>query len=157
LITDHQPEFGLEKRVHVDKLPLENYVYDEHKNVLSLYWTKQDVLSFLTKQVTEDEHLLKIKQRVDATATGASASQAADATALLDDDVNDHTLSSDQHQKSAKPPASAREFEGLRTGNAGHQIQDIREFAALPVLITADVSKSPPVLVVYACNPYVSA
>jgi protein SSD1 len=30
-----QPEFGIEKRVHADKMPLENAVYDEHKDVLS--------------------------------------------------------------------------------------------------------------------------
>jgi protein SSD1 len=30
-----QPEFGIEKRVHADKMPLDNHVYDEHKQVLS--------------------------------------------------------------------------------------------------------------------------
>lgn len=30
-----QPEFGIEKRVHVDKMPLKNSVYDEHADKLS--------------------------------------------------------------------------------------------------------------------------
>jgi hypothetical protein len=30
-----QPEFAIEKRVHVDKLPVDNNVFDEHKTVLS--------------------------------------------------------------------------------------------------------------------------
>jgi len=34
--TDSQPEFGIEKRVHVaEKLPVDNAVYDEHNDVLS--------------------------------------------------------------------------------------------------------------------------
>jgi protein SSD1 len=34
--ADNQPEFGIEKRVHVaEKLPIENAVYDEHNDVLS--------------------------------------------------------------------------------------------------------------------------
>ena len=133
--------------MHIDKLPLENYVFDEHKNVLSLYWTNQDVLTFLTNQGTEDEHLFKIKQRVEGQATGAVTSQVADADALFTD--SDGTKSS-QHQKSADKGPHV--FEGLRTNAAGHQIQDIKELASLPVLITADMSKSPPVLVVYACE-----
>jgi len=31
----HQPEFRIEKRVHADKMPLLNHVYDEHKRTLS--------------------------------------------------------------------------------------------------------------------------
>jgi protein SSD1 len=30
-----QPEFGIEKRVHVEKMPVENAVFDEHKDILS--------------------------------------------------------------------------------------------------------------------------
>lgn len=143
------PEFGLEKRVHLDKLPLENSVFDEHKNVLSLYWTTQDVLSFLT-QSSEDEHLRKIKQRVEGKVTGAATSQAADASALFQDEAPN--AKSVQYQKSASQ--SPLVFEGLRETPSGHRIQDIKELSSLPVIITADMSKSPPVLVVYACNPY---
>ncbi|TXT09195.1 hypothetical protein VHUM_02669 [Vanrija humicola] len=137
------PEFGLEKRVHVDKMPLENSVFDEHTNVLSLYWTTTDVLSFLTQSV-EDEHLLKIKQRHEGRATGAAP--AADTSALFDDS----TLSakSAQHHKSATRTPLV--FEGLRKTANGHRIQDIKELSSLPVIITADMAKSPPVLVVYA-------
>lgn len=133
--------------MHIDKLPLENYVFDEHNDVLSLYWTTQDVLSFLTQQTADDEHLLKIKQRVEGQTTGAATSQAADANALLDDSP---PTKSSQYEKSAS--RDSLKFEGLRSNAAGHRIQDVKELASLPVLITADMSKSPPVLVVYACK-----
>jgi protein SSD1 len=63
------------------------------------------------------------------------------------------------------------EFEGLRT-SAGHKVQDIRELMTVPVrfftsqrdefinltnfqvIVTADLTKSPPVIKVYSVNPY---
>lgn len=128
------PEFALEKRVHIDKLPLDNAVFDEHSNVLSLYWTTQDVITSLSKSA-DDEHLSKIKKD-----DGRPAKE------LFDDGKP----VSAQHKKSAA--RSPLIFEGLRNTSNGHRIQDITEFASLPVIITADMSKSPPVLVVYACE-----
>jgi protein SSD1 len=46
------------------------------------------------------------------------------------------------------------EFEGLRVNNSGHKIQDIRELMTVPVIVTADLTKSPPVIKVYSVNPY---
>ncbi|WVO21500.1 uncharacterized protein IAS62_002809 [Cryptococcus decagattii] len=118
------PEFGVEKRVHVDKMPVETAVYDEHRDILSLYWTTKDVISHLA-DTTEDRHLLKIKSL---------------------------GVVSKQYAKSANP--SPLKFEGLRSVDGGHKVQDIKELMTLPVIITSDMTKSPPVLVVYACNPY---
>jgi len=65
------------------------------------------------------------------------------------------------------------EFEGLRAPSSGHKIQDIKElmtvpvrcslrpgsqfvliFIGLQVIVTADLTKSPPVIKVYSVNPY---
>lgn len=63
------PEFGIEKRVHADQMPLEvslfalsplrpvfnhpllqNHVFDEHNSTLQLYWSDRDVISFLAER-----------------------------------------------------------------------------------------------------------
>nr|ODN86223.1 hypothetical protein L203_04341 [Cryptococcus depauperatus CBS 7841] len=143
------PEFGVEKRVHVDKMPVETAVYDEHNDVLSLYWTKKDVLTHLS-ETTDDARLLKIKSLGERRALGHSTSRTADESALFEG--NTSGVVSKQYEKSAHP--SPLKFEGLRSAEGGHKIQDVRELMSLPVIITSDMSKSPPVLVVYACNPY---
>jgi protein SSD1 len=51
--------------------------------------------------------------------------------------------------KSANPASNAIPAEGLRN-SGNHQIQDVKELMSVPVIITSDMSKSPPVLVVYA-------
>lgn len=145
------PEFGIEKRVHVDKMPISNSVFDEHKDILSLYWTNQDVLSFLAETM-DDPHLEKIKALGDRHAAGHST-RSADAAKLFDGGSYSapSPATSVQYAKSAS--RSALEFDGLRISGE-HKIQDVRELMKIPVIITSDMTKSPPVLVVYACNPY---
>ncbi|ODN85475.1 hypothetical protein L198_07557 [Cryptococcus wingfieldii CBS 7118] len=143
------PEFGLEKRVHVDKMPVETAVYDEHKDVLSLYWTAKDVISHLAES-TDDPNLLKIKSLGERLALGNSTSRTTAESALFSG--NDSGVVSKQYEKSVHP--RPLKFEGLRSAEGGHKIQDVKELMSLPVIVTSDMSKSPPVLVVYACNPY---
>ena len=63
-------------------------------------------------------------------------------------------------------------FEGLKTPAAGHKIQEIKELMSVPVcifyhllqffllmsnhkvIVTADLTKSPPVIKVYSVNPF---
>lgn len=137
------PEFGIEKRVHADKMPVDNTVFDEHKDILSyaphhlfhgrsaltrrLYWTDKDVLAFLA-ETTDEPHVKAIAGRK---VKNAQASR----------DL------SGQYAKSANP--STLGFEGLRS-SGGHKIQDVRELMKVPVIVMSDMTKSPPVLMVYA-------
>lgn len=79
------PEFGVEKRVHVDQMPtevnrnalyirqtitdlcrpLQNTVYDEDVNSLSIYWKKDvDVLRWLAEE-NNDAHLQRVRDHAD--------------------------------------------------------------------------------------------
>ena len=124
-------------------MAVDHTVFDEHKDVLSLYWTTQDVLSFLA-ETSDDPHLLRIK------ALGEQQAHKESPPTALDPSVSDSFAGSKQYQKSAQQ--AAPQFDGLRTTTSGHRIQDVRELTSIPVIITSDVTKSPPVLVVYACR-----
>ncbi|KAM0751412.1 RNB-domain-containing protein [Meredithblackwellia eburnea MCA 4105] len=154
-------EFGIEKRVHADNIPIENHVYDEHSNSLQLYWKKGvDTLRWLAES-NKDEHLLRIRNRTEHHAkmmqTTSDAAQAE--SALFDDDDDEEPIptssapsSSSQHNKSkADKPLVFEEAE--KTSN-GHYVQTIRELQTTHVVITADMTKSPPVLKVLAVNPW---
>lgn len=131
------PEFGIEKRVHVDKMPVEHTVFDEHRDILSLYWTGEPTLSFLAR-TTDDPHHLKIQSISSRPASPMPSPKPMDETA-----------SSKQYAKSAA--RQQPKFTGLRE-REGHKIQDIKELMCLPVIVTSDLTKSPPVLVIYACK-----
>ncbi|KAH7105526.1 SSD1 protein [Auriculariales sp. MPI-PUGE-AT-0066] len=160
------PEFGIEKRVHVDQMPIDNHVYDEHTHSLQIYWSNKDVITWLAENA-DDEHLKKVKRAADHHAVKMEVASASvhDERALFDDDDNEEdeiVLNRSKDQPAAETSKqriiSAQKtepvFEGLRTTAAGHKIQEIKELMSVPVIVTADLTKSPPVLKVYSVNPY---
>ncbi|KAK7470586.1 Translational repressor [Stygiomarasmius scandens] len=161
------PEFGIEKRVHVDQMPIDNHVYDEHTHTLQIYWSNKDVISWLAEN-SDDEHLKKVKQNAEQHALKMEVASRSvhDEKALFDEDDadEDEIVLGRSDPAQLKPESSKQrllsmakrepEFEGLRTASSGHKIQDIRELMTVPVIVTADLTKSPPVIKVYSVNPY---
>lgn len=152
------PEFGIEKRVHADKMPLANHVYDEHSRTLSLYWTERDVLDFLAEN-SDDEHLKRV---INTNQRAKSVQPASESAAHPDEEVGKASAEKykgKQERKSATMNIKDLEFEGLRQteGFENHKIQTIKELQSVPIIVSADISKSPPVLIVYAVNPYANS
>jgi protein SSD1 len=160
------PEFGIEKRVHVDQMPIDNHVYDEHSHTLQIYWSNRDVISWLAEN-SDDEHLKKVKQNAEQHALKMEVASRSvhDEKALFDEDDadedeivlgrSDNIREEETSKQRLLSLAKVKpEFEGLRMSPSGHKIQDIRELMTVPVIVTADLTKSPPVIKVYSVNPY---
>jgi protein SSD1 len=161
------PEFGIEKRVHVDQMPIENHVFDDHSHALQIYWSEKDVISWFAEN-SDDEYLMKVKQNAEQHALKMEVISRSvnEEQALFDEDDGDDEIvlgRSDPSQDPTKETSKQRllslakvkpDFEGLRTSSTGHRIQDIKELMTVPVIVTADLSKSPPVIKVYSVNPY---
>lgn len=160
------PEFGIEKRVHVDQMPIENHVYDEHTHTLQIYWSDRDVITWLAEN-SDDEHLKKVKQNAEQHAVKMEVASRSvhDESALFDEDDgdDDEIVLGRSDVLEAKETSKQRllslakvkpVFEGTRTLPSGHKVQDIRELMTVPVIVTADLTKSPPVIKVYSVNPY---
>jgi len=163
-------EFGIEKRVHVDQMPIDNHVYDEHSHTLQIYWSDRDVISWLAEN-SDDEHLKKVKQNAEQHALKMEVASRSvhDEKALFDeDDAEEDEIVLGRSEFVPQAPETSKqrlysmakvtpEFEGLRTTSSGHKIQDIKELMTVPVIVTADLTKSPPVIKVYSVNPYAKA
>jgi protein SSD1 len=161
------PEFGIEKRVHVDQMPIDNHVYDEHTHTLQIYWSNRDVIDWLAEN-SDDEHLKKVKQNAEQHALKMEVASRSvhDESALFDEDeAEDDEIILGREDKVEEVKETSRqrllsmakvkpEFEGLRAPSSGHKIQDIKELMTVPVIVTADLTKSPPVIKVYSVNPY---
>ncbi|KDQ64555.1 hypothetical protein JAAARDRAFT_43562 [Jaapia argillacea MUCL 33604] len=160
------PEFGIEKRVHVDQMPIDNHVYDEHTHTLQIYWSNKDVITWLAEN-SDDEHLKKVKQNAEQHAQKMEVSSRSfhDEKALFDEDdieedqivigrVADRQEQETSQQRLLSLAKMRPEFEGLKSTPSGHKIQEIRELQTVPVIVTADLTKSPPVIKVYSVNPY---
>jgi protein SSD1 len=162
------PEFGIEKRVHVDQMPIDNHVYDEHSHTLQIYWSERDVITWLAEN-SDDEHLKKVKKTAEQHAVKMEVASRSvhDESALFDEDDGEDEIIVNRTRAEEKKETSVQrtrsqanvkpEFEGLRKTATGHRIQDIKELMTVPVIVTADLTKSPPVIKVYSVNPYAEA
>ncbi|CAG8693555.1 12841_t:CDS:2, partial [Acaulospora colombiana] len=127
----------------------------------------RDVISWLAEN-SDDEHLKKVKQTAEQHALRMEVTSRSvnDESALFDDDDGDdeqivmHRSGGAQAEKETSKQRSLSlakvkpQFEGIRVTAAGHRIQDVKELMSVPVIVTADLTKSPPVIKVYACNPF---
>ncbi|KAI9508940.1 SSD1 protein [Russula earlei] len=162
------PEFSIEKRVHVDQMPIDNHVYDEHSHTLQIYWSDRDVITWLAEN-SDDEHLKKVKENAEQHAVKMEVASRSvhDEKALFDEDDGDdddeiilgrdNKAEEEEIESAQREISKARvtpEFEGLKTTATGHKIQQIKELMTVPVIVTADLTKSPPVIKVYSVNPY---
>ncbi|ORY83588.1 hypothetical protein BCR35DRAFT_265184 [Leucosporidium creatinivorum] len=167
------PEFGIEKRVHVDQMPTENTVYDEPTNSLSIYWKKGvDVLRWLA-DTNNDAHLQRVRHHAEhhARMMESTSGDANAESALFDDDDDDEddtkkkseVKMTAQHLKSRDVSPCSISFDERRDltffsiqttppkfeeleEKDGHSIQHVRELQTVPVIVTADLTKSPPVI-----------
>ncbi|KAK4050966.1 Translational repressor [Microbotryomycetes sp. JL201] len=159
------PEFGIEKRVHVDQMPTETTVHDEDANTLAIYWKKGvDVLAWLA-DAQKDSHLQSIREQDERRrrngSSGASASDPdvtisdANAVSALFNDEGEGDRDTEMRSKQRARSKSTKPlvFERLEQRD-GHLIQHVKELQTVPVIVTADMTKSPPVLKVVAVNPY---
>jgi protein SSD1 len=126
------------------------------------------VITWLAEN-SDDEHLKKVKQTAEQHAVKMELTSRSvhDERALFDEDEEDEIVISrpapptDTAEETSKQRKLSKakvepQFEGLRRAG-GHRIQDIRELMSVPVIVTADLTKSPPVIKVYSVNPYAEA
>lgn len=162
-------EFGVEKRVHVDQMPIEHHIHDEHSNQLNIYWKDGvDVLTWLAEN-SDDVHVKRVREAQLHIKNMEMTSLSHDDEQALFDDEEDEALAaarramlsgedardSVQRTKSFRKEVPA--FQGINDNSDGHKIQTIKELATVPVIITSDMTKSPPVLKVFAVNPWGSS
>jgi protein SSD1 len=123
------PEFGIEKRVHVDQMPIEvkptpnagmfevsshldiqNHVYDEHSHTLQIYWSDKDVITWLAEN-SDDDHLKKVKQTAEQHAAKMEVASRSvhDEKALFDED--DETEEDEVVLKRLDAPTEATKIE----------------------------------------------
>jgi len=142
-------------------LTTENNVFDEHTHTLSIYWSTRDVIGWLAEN-NDDEHLQKVKRNAEQHAVNMEVASRSvlDENALFEEDDDEIVISKEPAKETSKQRNLSKshakpEFHGLRQVD-GHRIQDIKELMTVPVIVTADLTKSPAVIKVYSVNPYAS-
>lgn len=123
------PEYGLEKRVHMDALPIERFVYDPHRNALASYWKE-----------------------------GIESNREWDHHRKLDEDYKEPSGTQLYHGQEPHGEKSSYKIpEELLSDNLIDQTTKMQRFEALSKLtvrIQVNVERSPPIVHIYPINPF---
>lgn len=156
------PEYGIEKRVHGDQLPLRKAEFDKKTRLLELYW--EGGIDSAT-YIPDDEKNVKSGPITRGRGRASSAASAlAQEQALLKDgqiDLSKLNLKSEEELKKDNGKYADSDkilapfFENVTTRvDNGERVQEIRVLQHVPVLLRADLGKSIPCLTVRALNPF---
>ncbi|KAG2199383.1 hypothetical protein INT47_001565 [Mucor saturninus] len=126
-------EYGLEKRVHMDALPIERFVYDPHKVALAAYW-KEGIES--NREWDQGRKLME--DYVEPSGTQL----------YLDQDSNDEETATKTIVKIPQELLSEQLIDHQ------HKMQRFQPFSKITVRIQVNVEKSPPIVNIYPVNPF---
>ncbi|KAF9573945.1 hypothetical protein EC968_007773 [Mortierella alpina] len=155
------PEYGLEKRVYVDQLPLERHSWNETTETLKLYWTT-DAFKIATEDDGNQDAASDSKSRRLSALPGAHvgldpmdhpeyATNAYDDERGLFEDESDDDSGTGLDTPHSNTSVLKDDDEG---DDEACRLSRIRIFGHVQVLITADTTVSPPVIKVVAMNPF---
>lgn len=164
------PEFALEKRVHLDQLPLERFYWNEETDVLKLYWGAQ---AFKT---ADDEHAEGQASRRQSLSPNQplSLQDAAvpdfkpraggfhamdhpdDATNAYDDERGLFDDDSDYDDEDVRSSPHSQGMDDS-SDELAHNLSKIKTFGHIQVLISAEMNVSPPIIKVIPLNPFVKS
>lgn len=159
------PEYGIEKRVHGDQLPLRKAEFDKKTRLLELYWEGGiDSAMYVPdneKNVKSTTLMAPVRRgRVRASsAASALAQENGGLEAISKLSINTDKPSTD-HNGTANYSESAGKvlapyFENvIKREENGERVQEIRVLQHVPVLLSAELGNSIPCLTVRAVNPF---
>lgn len=169
------PEFGIEKRVHGDQLPLVKAEFDKTNRVLELYWEKGvDSATYIPPDERSSlSYRSSIKNKYRTSALEAAKIQSKNMTekdtiapASIIDNLANLDISA---PKLVTPGVTNHHWMATHTQNSGLApylqdcvtriegnsfIQEIRELRPVPVLLRAEIGMALPCLTVRILNPF---
>ncbi|AMD19207.1 HBR306Cp [Eremothecium sinecaudum] len=162
------PEFGIEKRIHGDQLPLIKAEYDGSSRVLELYWQRGiDSATFVPPdEKNPKSYRTSIKNKFRSTSKEIALMQKTakeTESGLIGDELASefsklhieaprlHILTSDE--ASDDPLAPYLDL-AITRQEGDNYIQEIHELSQVPVLLRAEIGMALPCLTIRALNPF---
>lgn len=167
------PEYGIEKRVHGDQLPLRKAEFEKKTRLLELYWEGGvDSATYVPddeKNVQPGRSGSLRRNRLRASSAASALAQSQPPLDAIDKlSLNPETAAAEEIKSSTPAtPASgsysesqkvlAPFFENVVTrvnSKTGERVQEIRVLQHVPVLLSAELGSNIPCLTVRTLNPF---
>lgn len=155
------PEYGIEKRLHLDRMALTKSTYDLPNHTLILTWQadatemnntepEKPVLNFDDDDSLDEEDLVKavesklLMQESNKTVETASETTTESDNALARDTPGDSPASNNKKQSDSTATSTP----------SSDGIQIIKVFEKVKVRLEVDMNKTPPMINVHSVNPH---
>lgn len=173
------PEYGIEKRVHGDQLPLQKAEFEKETRKLELYWEGGvDSATYVPEDEKTSNASASLRPSNNSGSTlsparrgrvraSSAASAIAQETAAAMKDISKLSLNTDKPaESSSSTPQSYAESQHIlapyfkdvvtRVTPAGDRVQEIRVLQHVPVLLSSEVGSGSSIacLMVRAVNPF---
>ncbi|KAF9091150.1 hypothetical protein BGX29_011095 [Mortierella sp. GBA35] len=167
------PEFGLEKRIHLDQLPLERFSWNESTDTLKLYWGAH---AFKTAEDEQTDGQASRRQSLSPNQplSAQDANQPDfkpraggfhgmdhpdDATNAYDDErgLFDDDSDFDEEDGRSTPNTLDASRADDSSDELAHNLSKIKTFGHVQVLISAEMNVSPPIIKIVPLNPFVKS
>lgn len=154
------PEFGIEKRVHGDQLPLVKAEFDKEERVLELYWeTGVDLATYVPPDEKQPlSYRLSIKNKfrtgsVEAVKQGGGEKEENFKHKLASLGLEmPKVLSPDEVEGEPKEGQLGAYFKQVVTKEGA--VQEVREMQEVPILLRSEIGMAIPCLTVRTLNPF---
>lgn len=157
------PEFGVEKRVHGDQLPLVKAEFDKVNRILELFW--EEGVDSATYIPSDEQSALSyrssIKNKYRTSSVEAAKLQSKSLSGNKSDDIIERLSQLKLSPPDLKIPSDSSDnslapyLNGITTRIEGqYKIQEIKELTQVPVLIRAEIGMALPCLTVRVLNPF---
>jgi protein SSD1 len=149
------PEFGIEKRVHGDQLPLKKAEFDKKQAVLELYWEKGiDTATYIPDDEREPlSYRNSIKNKFKTGSNEIAAKLKENSAETMAEEFARMKLTPPEVIPQGDTLEQLIEGLSLRVEN-GDFVQEIRELSQVPVLLRSEIGMALPCLTVHALNPF---
>lgn len=165
------PEFGIERRIHLPNLPLFRHTYDPKVRALTMYW-KQGVIPStglqqqwsLSDDEYEEEELLSAYPENSQSSSSSNSSNVslennkqfeAIAIAAANAGIVPTATVSTSRKSAVKRASIISSRLSASTGYSSEQSsQTIQALDKIRVMLTIEMVRTPPLIRVFAANPY---
>lgn len=147
------PEYGIEKRVHGDQLPLQKAEFDKKTRLLELFWESGvDSATYVPDNEKNDKSPTPRRGRVRASSAASALAQEQGSQLEQISKLSINTDKPDIDSNKVLAPYFKKVVTRVENGE---KVQEIRVLQHVPILLSAELGSSIPCLTVRAVNPFI--
>lgn len=144
------PEYGLEKKFHVEDLPTENHYFDKLDNSLDIFWKRGVPVTMHNEEKIYAQERIRNDDYSDSSSSSVEEEEEEEESSL-ENGMNAMALNAEPERRKI---TSDQELIPPVVLEPKTCLQRLKMFSTIGVRIQINMDRSPPIINVYPVNPF---